>query len=104
MTFTLTDALSDSIISAMDNQESTFTVDAAAGALVDGEVNPPDDNNFYSLPEWKPADGFSMREDFVNGLHAPLAREELQTVLHSGRGVIKNFRNVLKEYPEIDKR
>ena len=104
MTFTLTDALSDSIISAMDNQESTFTVDAAAGALVDGEVNPPDDNNFYSLPEWKPADGFSMREDFVNGLHAPLAREELQTVLHSGRGVFKNFRNVLKEYPEIDKR
>ncbi|MCR5188249.1 MAG: GNAT family N-acetyltransferase [Treponema sp.] len=106
MTFKLTDELIESIISAMDNQESVFVVDAAANQLVmaDGNKYLPDDNNFYALPEWKSADGFEMREAFVNQLHSPLAHDELQNVLHSGRGVFKNFRSVLKSYPEIDKR
>ena len=101
MTFELTDELLDSIISAMDNQDEVYVVDAAKGVLVQRSG---DEQNYYSLPEWKPADGFSIRESFVNELHAPLAREELQNVLHSGRGVFKNFRNTLKEYPEVDKR
>ena len=63
-----------------------------------------DDDNFYSLPEWTSADGFKLREDFVNNLYAPLAREELQSTLHSGRGVFKSFRNVLKKYPEVEKK
>lgn len=101
MTFNLTDELLDDIISAMENQEVVFVVDAANNQLVEGKG---DDDKFYNLPEWKPADGFSIREAFVNQLHSPLAHDELQQVLHSGRGVFKNFRNVLKEYPEIDKR
>ena len=104
MTFNLTDELIDSIISAMDNQDCVFVVDAASNQLVDGSSTLPDDNEYYALPEWKSADGFEMREAFVNQLHAPLAHDELQNVLHSGRGVFKNFRNVLKSYPEIDKR
>lgn len=106
MTFTLTEELTDSIISAMENQDSVFVVDAAAGQLVNINENHLiiDEDNYYSLPEWKPADGFSIREDFVNQLHAPLAHDELQNVLHSGRGVFKNFRIVLKNYPDIDKR
>ena len=104
MTFTLTDQLTDSIISAMDNQEKVYLVDAAANQLVEGINHIPDEENFYELPEWKPADGFSIRENFVNQLHSPLAHDELQNVLHSGRGVFKNFREVLKNYPEIDKR
>ena len=93
MNFELTDSLIDDIISAMENQDVEYAVD-----------NTPDDNRYYSLPEWGPSDGFGLREDFVNNLHAPLAREELQEAMHSGRGVFKNFRNVLKNYPEIDKR
>ncbi len=104
MIFTLTDELIDSIISAMDNQETVYVVDAALNQLVDGASHAPDEENFYSLPEWKSADGFQIREDFVNQLHSPLAHDELQNVLHSGRGVFKNFRNILKSYPEIDKR
>jgi len=104
MIFTLTDELIDSIISAMDNQETVYVVDPALNQLVDGASHAPDEENFYSLPEWKSADGFQIREDFVNQLHSPLAHDELQNVLHSGRGVFKNFRNILKSYPEIDKR
>lgn len=103
MTFTLTEELTDEIISAMENQETVYVVDAKANQLVVQESN-PDEDNYYSLPEWKPADGFLIREDFVKQLHAPLAHDELQNVLHSGRGVFKSFRNVLKNYPEIDKR
>lgn len=103
MTFTLTEELTDEIISAMENQETVYVVDARANQLVVQESN-PDEDNYYSLPEWKPADGFLIREDFVKQLHAPLAHDELQNVLHSGRGVFKSFRNVLKNYPEIDKR
>ena len=102
MTFDLSDELVSNIISAMDNQDSVFVVDATNAVLV--EEQPSDEERYYGLPEWNSADGFEVRESFVNQLHSPLVREELQNVLHSGRGVFKNFRNVLKEYPEIDKR
>ena len=106
MQFELTDSLTDDIISAMENQDVEYAIDAKEGQLVisDSDGNTPDDERYYSLPEWGPSDGFALREDFVNNLHAPLAHEELQEALHSGRGVFKNFRNVLKNYPEIDKR
>ena len=111
MTFNLTDELTNDIISAMENQEDIFVVDATTEALVSlsnplegGASVKVDDNRFYRLPEWKPADGFAVREEFVYNLHSPIAKEKLQNVLHSGRGVFKNFRIVLKDYPEIDKR
>ncbi len=106
MQFELTDSLTDEIISAMENQDVEYTVDAVEGQLVisDSDGHVPDDERYYILPEWGPSDGFELREDFVNNLHAPLAHEELQSAMHSGRGVFKNFRNVLKNYPEIDKR
>ena len=102
MTFELTEKLTDSIISAMDNQEKIFVVNAAAGQLV--EEMQADEENFYSLPEWGSAEGFAMREEFVSALHSPIVHDELMAVLHSGRGVFKNFRIILKSYPEIDKR
>ncbi|MCR4743182.1 MAG: GNAT family N-acetyltransferase [Treponema sp.] len=106
MTFALSDELNDSIISAMENQDEKFLLDAQAEQLIKVSQNPlsADDNNYYEIPEWTPSDGYSVRESFVNNLHSPLAKEELQEILHSGRGVFKNFRNVLKKYPEIDKR
>ena len=106
MQFQLTDSLIDDIISAMENQDVEYAVDAEEGQLVisDSDGHVPDDERYYILPEWGPSDGFELREEFVNNLHSPLAREELQDAMHSGRGVFKNFRNVLKNYPEIDKR
>ena len=106
MQFELTDLLIDDIISAMENQDVEYAVDAEEGQLVisDSDGHVPDDERYYILPEWGPSDGFELREDFVNNLHSPLAHEELQDAMHSGRGVFKNFRNVLKNYPEVDKR
>lgn len=105
MTFTLTDSLLSEIQAALDNQEKKFLVKADLHALVektDGLEG--DDINFYELPEWTSANGFKLREDFVLNLHSPVAKEELQEVLHSGRGVFKNFRNVLRDYPEVEKK
>ena len=105
MTFTLTESLLDEIITALENQEQQFLVDAAQNKLVektDGLKG--DDELFYELPEWDSAAGFKLREDFVANLNSPLAHEALQEVLHSGRGVFRNFRNVIKDYPEVEKR
>ena len=105
MEFTLTDELTEVIISAMENQEAVFAVNAETSSLVQlDESVKVDDNIFYGLPEWKPADGFALREAFVNQLYVPEVQRELKNVLHSGRGVFKNFRNVLKDYPDVDKR
>ncbi|MBR1639904.1 MAG: GNAT family N-acetyltransferase [Treponema sp.] len=87
----------------MENQDCRFLVDAGQGCLVEAQCK-ADDTRFYDLPDWNAADGYTMREAFVANLHAPLAKDELQQVLHSGRGVFRNFRNVIKNYPEVDKR
>ena len=105
MTFTLSESLLDEIKAALENQEQQFLVDAAQNNLVektDGLKG--DDEFFYELPEWDSAAGFKLREDFVSNLNSPLAHEALQEVLHSGRGVFRNFRNVIKDYPEVEKR
>ena len=105
MTFALTESLLDEIITALENQEQQFLVDAAQNKLVQktGDFK-EDDELFYALPEWDSAAGFKLREDFVTKLNSPLAHEALQEVLHSGRGVFKNFRNEIKNYPEVEKR
>ncbi len=104
MTFALTDILIDKIQSALENQEESFLVDAKNQTLISAEEVKADDENFYELPEWNSTDGFNLRQNFVNRLNSPFAKDELQQVLHSGRGVFKNFRNVLKQYPEVEKR
>ena len=105
MTFTLTDSVIEQIISAMENQEKTFLLYADSLSLVEKtDLVKADDNLYYELPEWNAADGFELREAFVEQLHIPAVKKELKEVLHSGRGVFKSFRNVLKNYPDADKR
>ena len=105
MTFALTESLVNEIIAALENQEQQFLVDAAQNKLIsktDGLKG--DDESLYELPEWDSASGFKLREDFVSNLNSPLAHQALQEVLHSGRGVFRNFRNVIKDYPEVEKK
>lgn len=105
MTFELTDELLDSIISALENQEKKFVINSTESSLVEKtEKITADDDLFYDLPEWSSKDGFSLREQFVNELHSPMARTDLQNVLRSGRGVFRGFKDVLKSYPEVEKR
>ncbi|MCQ2610606.1 MAG: GNAT family N-acetyltransferase [Treponema sp.] len=102
MTFELTDELLNSIISALENQDQKFVVDAGQGILVEQEE--ADEENFYALPEWTSADGFSMRQQFAEELHSPMARTDLQAVLRSGKGVFRGFKDVLKSHPEVERK
>lgn len=104
MTFELTDELVDSIISALENQEQQFAVDASSGVLVEINDVEVDEDSFYMIPSWSSADGFNLMEQFVNSLHSPMARNDLLTVLRSGRGVFRGFKDVLKSYPEVEKK
>lgn len=103
MFFELTEKLINQIIEALENQEQQFVVDSASSTLVYKDSVECDESDFYSLPIWNSAKGFDLRQDFVSNLHAPLARDELQKILYSGRGVFKNFKLKLKEYPEVEK-
>ena len=104
MVFTLTAKLADEILQALENQEQTFVVDSKNECLVplSSKVS-VDEDSFYALPEWTSSQGFALREDFVSALHSPIAKDELQRILHSGRGVFRSFKNTLKEYPEVEK-
>ena len=105
MTFELTDELTDLIIGALENQEKKFAVDAESGLLIEKKDDVVcDEENYYELPVWDSKDGFDLMEKFVNELHSPIARNDLLTVLRSGRGVFRGFKDVLKSYPEVEKR
>lgn len=104
MTFNLTETLITAICGALENQEDTFLVYAEEPSLVSGTENQPDEDKFYSLPEWNSADGFKLMEDFTDIVHQPLVKEELLDVLHSGRGVFRNYKIVIKKYPEVEKK
>jgi predicted GNAT family N-acyltransferase len=105
MVFTLTDSLVQEIINALENQEKKFLVDAKNSSLIEKDISIKVDNDlYYEIPNWTSANGFSLREAFVSKVYSPIPREELNEVLHSGRGVFKNFKNKIKQYPEIEKK
>ena len=104
MTFNLTESLTDNILFAMEDQNSVLLVDAKSGLLVAEEDACDDEDRFYALPEWSSEDGYNLMEEFTSNLYAPNVHEELRLVLVSGRGVFRNFKNVLKKYPETEKK
>ena len=105
MVFSLTDELVLDIVEALENQEKQFLVDAKNCILVEKTQSVGDDGeNYYEIPKWTSENGFLLREKFVKELHSPLVQEELQEILHSGRGVFRNFKLALKKYPEIEKK
>lgn len=103
MVFALTEKLESEILQALENQEQKFLVDAQNSVLVSSEKISADEYSFFALPEWNSSDGFNLMEDFVSALHSPIAKDELQRILHSGRGVFRNFKDTLKKYPEVEK-
>lgn len=103
MTFELTDSLKTALLNALENQAKTFVVDAEKGTLEECGSGTVDEDKFYSIPEWTSEDGFGLREAFAENLRSPLVHDELMEVLHSGRGVFRNFKESLKQYPEVEK-
>lgn len=104
MFFELTDSLTTAILYAMENQQQQSLLDATALTLIPAAGVSADEERFYTLPTWTSNDGFKMLESFVFSLGASAAKTELKDVLVAGRGVFRNFKNVLKAYPELERR
>ncbi len=104
MIFELTDSIAQSLIFAMENQEEAFVLDAKTGTLLPAEKKSADEDTIYSLPAWNSHDGYGLLDSFVSGLHVPNAKAELRNVLIAGRGVFRNFKNVIKKYPEVERK
>lgn len=112
MTFELADSLIDEILYSMENQDAELVVDAQEGSVlpVDGacvssdDLDGDTDERYYSLPEWTSGDGFELLRDFTNNLHSPLAREDLRRAIQGGRGVFRRFKDVIRTYPEVERK
>ena len=128
----LSDAQIDQIVFAMENQEETFLVDLDTGDLIrqtdleisaspqgedaagrgnslsrtDESSNGSDEvvSRYERVPQWRSVDGFNLMERFAGKVRNPIVRERLSEVLASGKGVFRGFKDVLKQYPPIERR
>ncbi|NLC91974.1 MAG: hypothetical protein GX677_00665, partial [Treponema sp.] len=73
MVFSLTDELLNDIIASLDDQTKQYAVDAEKNTIIE-KVNhvEVDNEKIYSLQEWTSAEGFELRDRFVNSLHTPI--------------------------------
>lgn len=121
MQFELTEGTIDDILFYMENQNGDFVFDSVISEVVPCDefdeyadyesaaisqydnVTEDDGERFYNLPEWTSVDGFRLMEHFAGNLRNPPAKKDLMNVLSSGRGVFRNFKNILAKYPEVEK-
>lgn len=102
----LSPELLEQIIYGMENQSEIFCFDIERLSVIprsQKETEDPEELRYLTLPRWTPADGYNIMERFVLSLNNPLYRDRLRTILHSGKGVFRNFKDLLKEKPEIEK-
>ncbi|MEL3906603.1 MAG: UPF0158 family protein [Treponema sp.] len=105
MNFILSPEIIDDIIFAMENQNDVFVFDAAAGFCVSPAEQAQyagtdgNEDRFYMIPAWTPADGFRVMEQFTARVHNPVLRELLRAALERKKGVFRLYKNVLKAYP-----
>ncbi|WP_407425196.1 GNAT family N-acetyltransferase [Treponema sp.] len=111
MQFDLTESVIEEIIFSMENQDGEYLFDSEnlcvvpLDALMLCEQEELYENeNMYSLPSWSSSDGFNLMEKFAESLHNSIVQKELLQVLANGRGVFRNYKNVLKQYPQIEQR
>ncbi len=103
MQFELSDDVINSLIFAMENQKENNVFDSEQKEVVELDNDASNDTDrYYSIPEWTSIDGFKVMEHFVASLHSPLAKEALHEVLFAGKGVFRNFKDTLKDYPEVE--
>lgn len=104
MEFELSSELINEIVFSMEDQTDLYCLDSEITLLVKKtEVTNPDPDRYYSLPVWDSISGFRLMEHFVVSLNNPIVREELRSILKSGHGVFRNFKNVLKAHPEFER-
>lgn len=104
MDFSLSEELINEIIFSMEDQTSSYIFDSESCTLVKKEsIDETKSDKYISLPTWDSVKGFHVMERFVSHLRNPMARVDLRDALFSGHGVFRNFKNVLKKYPEVYK-
>ncbi len=103
MEFELTPEITDEVIFAMEDQTGHFLYDSAECRCVASIERDDDDDRYYAIPVWDSISGFRMMDRFVAQLRNPVVREELRTALAAGHGVFRNFKNILKSHPEIER-
>ncbi|MDC7237546.1 MAG: UPF0158 family protein [Sphaerochaetaceae bacterium] len=119
----LTSYLLKSIIFSMENQDTRGYLDLISGEVV--EVSNTNDSivvkesenssklvsikiaqdkdRFLELPTWGSIEGFKIREQFIKDVKNPIYKEKLDHIFHTGRGVFRKFKQVLKENPIIER-
>jgi len=107
----LTKETIDQVIFGMENQDDDFYLDLDRMIVMPSveikdieALGSEDTPRYVEVPPWQSVDGFNLMERFVGQLHNPLVRVELQRILVSGRGVFRQFKDVLRQYPEVAKR
>ncbi|MCL2066051.1 MAG: GNAT family N-acetyltransferase [Treponema sp.] len=111
MKFELTEALIEDIAFAMENQAGEYLLDTREGIVLwaedadypEEEIEADEEHRFIGLPDWEPQDGYRLMEHFTAGLKNPVAREELTAALNRGKGVFRAFKDVIGQYPEVEK-
>lgn len=104
MQFELTDEIRNLIVFAMEDQGNNYLFDSVdQKTVIKSTVEKVDEERYYTIPTWDSIKGFKLMERFISLLRNPLAREELRGVLFAGKGVFRNFKNVLHQYPEVEK-
>jgi GNAT superfamily N-acetyltransferase len=95
----LSAALIDEILFAMEDQVSNAVLDLESGRVITLDVEDPEsDGTLLPLPGWSSLDGFQTMRTFVQELHDPLLRTELNAILDSGQGVFRAFKETLKAH------
>lgn len=96
--FDLLPELIDLIVFGMENQEEDFFLDGKSCELVSpGDIDEDELSRYYSLPSWEPNDGYRMMERFILNLKNPVFKKKLHTILTSGKGVFRKFKQALKD-------
>ena len=90
---------------ALEDQNTTYVLDIHSGRLEDIASFLDDEipAGYVELPQWEPANGFRMMERFVAVVRNTALQRQLRSVLFSGKGVFKNFKNLLKSHPQGEK-
>lgn len=102
----LTRELIDQIVFGMENQERDFVLDTSEEAVIPAdqmEDDAQEEDRYVDLPEWRSVDGYNLMEQFVATLHNPIYRTRLRSILSSGRGVFRQFKDTVRERREIER-
>lgn len=103
----LSDEFLFQVIFCMEDQANEYCVDLKDGIITEtafvADRREIDPQRFLDLPPWYPSDGFRTMEKFVSTLRNPIYRERLRQVLQSGKGVFRQFKDVLHEQSSLER-